>query len=913
MLEVKNLVKIYKTSKEEVRALDDVSINFPETGLVFLLGKSGSGKSTLLNTIGGLDKFDSGEIIVKGKSSKRFSQSDFDSYRNTFIGFIFQEYNILEEFTVAKNIALALELQGKKATKEAVGELLKQVDMDKFAKRKPNQLSGGQKQRIAIARALIKNPQIIMADEPTGALDSKTGEQVMETLKKLSKDKLIIIVSHDQDFAERYGDRIVELKDGKIISDTTKKEVPPQKTKGGISVIDGKIVHIKKGQEISQEDLNVICSSIVNHSKVGDTIISLDSKANADIKKSQFITDDGNREVFKPTNAEDVAIKQYDGTKLKLIKSHLKFKDSFKMGASALKSKVGKLIFTIILSFIAFAIFGVVNTLSTFNRPNSVYETIKTQNQTNVALRKEKLIKSDDGDETVYLTFTASDIASLREKFPNMTFDIITDSALSNRYSSNNDYLYISGLNHSNSYDSIYTNAISGVTDIDETKLHNLRFSLLAGRLPTADNEICITKNMYEMFKANNTSLGNYDEFIDYCSTHTANIQRKYDLTIVGIIDTKIDVSKFVKTSSTSMVGNMMNSQTIKTLTTSGYLNMLFCNSATKSDIHSKFDSLPITFPDRHDSTYLYKRNTLSYLYENYKTQHNGLSEEQLKEYFQDSCFDHLAPKYSSLFDENGLVELAEDEIMCRSYYFDKDESELYDMIDAGTLKFKILINNEQERELTVVGILNENEFIISGNTINNLFEEQKNHYDYVIAKLTKSDNENKKFVKYCETYNKSNIKYTIQNESTATLDDFGDTIKIVAKVFIYIGIGFAVFASLLLMSFISTSISYKRREIGILRALGARGKDVFSIFFNESAIIAFINFVLATIATIVVCAVINWSIINELGINITLLVVGPLQIGIIFGVSFLSAFIASLIPVMKIAHKKPIDAINNR
>ena len=175
MLEVVHLTKIYKAKGGvETKALNDVSVRFPEKGMVFLLGKSGSGKSTLLNVCGGLDSPTSGEIIVKGRSSKNFSQSDFDSYRNTFIGFVFQEYNILNEFTVEDNIALALELQGKPKDKKAIRQLLDDVDLSSFAKRKPNTLSGGQKQRIAIARALIKHPEIIMADEPTGALDSAT-------------------------------------------------------------------------------------------------------------------------------------------------------------------------------------------------------------------------------------------------------------------------------------------------------------------------------------------------------------------------------------------------------------------------------------------------------------------------------------------------------------------------------------------------------------------------------------------------------------------------------------------------------------------------------------------------------------------------------------------------------------------
>lgn len=240
MLEIKNVTKIYKTKGGvETRALDDVSISFGQTGLVFLLGKSGSGKSTLLNVSGGLDEPTSGEIIVKGKSSKEFTGSDFDSYRNTFVGFIFQEYNILDEFNVEDNIALALELQGKPKDREKINSLLRDVELEAYAKRKPNTLSGGQKQRIAIARALVKEPQIIMADEPTGALDSATGKQVFETLKKLSETRLVIVVSHDREFAEIYGDRIVELKDGKIISDVTKEHVPPEHLDDNVSIIGG--------------------------------------------------------------------------------------------------------------------------------------------------------------------------------------------------------------------------------------------------------------------------------------------------------------------------------------------------------------------------------------------------------------------------------------------------------------------------------------------------------------------------------------------------------------------------------------------------------------------------------------------------------------------------------------------------
>ena len=191
MLSVKNLTKIYETSKGvKTTALDNLTINFCQTGFVFILGKSGSGKSTFLNLLGGVDQPTDGEIIVKGKSSKNFSAMDFDNYRNTCIGFVFQEYNLIDTYSVEDNIKLALELQGRKYTREDVDMVLRLVDLtdnrgNTLFNRKINELSGGQKQRVAIARALIKNPEIILADEPTGALDSKKSAELYELLKKI--------------------------------------------------------------------------------------------------------------------------------------------------------------------------------------------------------------------------------------------------------------------------------------------------------------------------------------------------------------------------------------------------------------------------------------------------------------------------------------------------------------------------------------------------------------------------------------------------------------------------------------------------------------------------------------------------------------------------------------------------------
>ena len=221
MLELKNINKTYFAKKTNAtEALKNINISFNNTGLVFILGKSGCGKSTLLNILGGLDTPTSGEIIFKGKSFNSFKSKDYDSYRNTSIGFVFQEYNLIEKYNVFDNVAFALKLQNDKIDENLVLNVLEKVGLKDFAKRNINELSGGQKQRVAIARALVKNPSIILADEPTGNLDSESSKMIFDILKSLSLERLVIVVSHDEESARTYGDRIISLHDGNVIGDT---------------------------------------------------------------------------------------------------------------------------------------------------------------------------------------------------------------------------------------------------------------------------------------------------------------------------------------------------------------------------------------------------------------------------------------------------------------------------------------------------------------------------------------------------------------------------------------------------------------------------------------------------------------------------------------------------------------------
>ena len=222
MLKIRNISKTYKTGDLVQQALDNVSLDLRDNEFVAILGPSGSGKTTLLNIIGGLDRYDEGDLIINGVSTKNYKDRDWDTYRNHTIGFVFQSYNLIPHQSVLSNVELALTIGGisRKERRQRALDALEQVGLREQAHKKPNQMSGGQMQRVAIARALVNNPDILLADEPTGALDSKTSIQVMELLKEVAKDRLVVMVTHNPELAEQYANRIVNLKDGHIISDT---------------------------------------------------------------------------------------------------------------------------------------------------------------------------------------------------------------------------------------------------------------------------------------------------------------------------------------------------------------------------------------------------------------------------------------------------------------------------------------------------------------------------------------------------------------------------------------------------------------------------------------------------------------------------------------------------------------------
>ena len=447
MIELKGISKTYQSKGVKVEALRGVTLTLPERGMVFVVGKSGSGKSTLLNILGGLDSPTSGEMLVDGISVKEFRSRDYDAYRNDYVGFVFQEYNLIDSLTVEENVELALNLRGEKDAK-AVGEVLDRVELSGYGTRKISSLSGGQKQRVAIARALIKRPKLLIADEPTGALDSETGNSLFRLLKELSKEVLVVVVSHDLDFAHTYGDRIVELADGRVIADS--------------------------GEE---------------------------------------------KEVAAPRRAV------FDR------KKPLTVGKAIKLGLKGVRKNPVRFAISIVLCSISLLMFGVGAMMSQYDHDRVLGET---------------LLAYDDGvllHNIDHSYFTPNELEKIAARYPRINFKPVYDGECGVQ---NYRDAYLRNNWNSSLTEIYYQISVSSFCELTELELKTFNYEIVAGRLPEDDGEVAIPLYQYEIL-AEMTNQEKEDQDYPYTENYEDVLGTVMNggigspLTVVGIIDTKID------------------------------------------------------------------------------------------------------------------------------------------------------------------------------------------------------------------------------------------------------------------------------------------------------------------------------------------------------------------------------------
>ena len=1040
MLEIKNLVKVYKTKGgAEVRALDGVSLNFEEKGMVFLLGKSGSGKSTLLNLCGGLDSPDEGEIIIKGRSSKNFDASDFDSYRNTFVGFVFQEYNILNEFSVEDNISIALELQGKNKDKEKVHALLKQVDLEQFARRKPNTLSGGQKQRVAIARALVKDPEIIMADEPTGALDSNTGKQVFDTLKQLSKDKLVIVVSHDREFAEIYGDRIIELKDGKVISDVSKNKIAATKSSENVTFIGSDTISVRKGAKLTENDFAEIKRFI--SAAETDVIIAGGEKEVADYKKVARIDDNNSRECFKNTDANAIVSKQYKPEDSRFVRSKLPARHAIRIGASSMRVKPFRLVFTIFLSFIAFTLFGLFSTLAFYDAVGVAVESYMQAGYDTLALQKHYRYEYRSYENDV---LTYSDIYDSPTKFTPEDLDEYVEryggavGIIDNQYSKE-----ISNVSRSKTSEYYNASVFSfAIMPENNTGMWPLETDTDLGNL--GDNGVVISSYLYDsivfygMLDDNGQSISLQGDNPQEIVGKTIKLG-DWEMIVKGVFTMDVPQA-YDELKEGPAKDYQLKYEFENLLSSSQYCSLLISGDFYEAN-KNRFDNSDDGDAYRYDFTRLYVDVTYESAGYDDGTQppdgkiflrcsgfvHGGIAPLTGETaaatggiyYFNSGktlpsdgeavissvCFDdylsQLGSKYyadvqgqiysdayekayqqaiaegkddveanrialQAASDATSQLSMKHDRLrsfISRGYYtysVYNEESDEYttERIDATekdyeeALSYYSRLYEEYGADLPEIGLY----FDASGELIksfkiigfyygkyseyNSGWFMSQSDFDYVKS-LTRGDSSGNEY--YSEEITKykcpadavyssiviefpdktvltdivrgeKNVSevddtfYKLSSPVSQSLDRVNGMIDVLSQVFLYVGLVLALFSMLLMLNFISVSITNKKKDIGILRAVGARSADVFKIFYSESAIISGICFVLAVIVSFIMCGVLNNQLAGTLGAAI--FVFGPISVLVMFGITLVTSLLATFMPVYSIARKKPVESI---
>lgn len=949
MIEIKNLTKIYVSKlKESVTALNNISLTLPSKGLVFLLGESGAGKSTMLNLLGGIERADGGEIYVDGLNIVESSDIDLDRYRNTDVGFIFQDFNLLSNFNVAENVRLAQDLQSKEECGSKVDDALTAVKMSEYANRKINELSGGQKQRIAIARAIVKKPKIVLADEPTGALDAKTGRTILELLKEISKDSLVLVVSHDEVFANSYADRIIRIEDGKVIEDKTMGEraeiiaqvsqvesLSNSKSKKKYSLSSKTVVKMaayslgsKKIRLAITLLLCIVCFAVFG---VADTLASWNCENttydaimtssdkylvnwaswggqlnNNDFTKlygdsgftlsiSEYYLPikaekksygcynryaDGFAEIDDKTMQEldatlyagrypqeqgEIAISYhiYRGFKAGAYKTNEVYLDGSMIEPTDKENGIlGKCV--TIMGF-KFTIVGIIDTGYDYEK-NAKIDPLSDNFEKNI----------NDSDD---ITYNGHSILFLSKGGIEYINSLMQTS----------EYPYGAPSYSGYSFENEILNelAASGriyyTSDLETFQKSNTKILWLEEKNTLADNEAIISYNHID------TLLGS----ITYIPGMSGSIGQGINLTYVKLTSNKLAVTteKFTK------------------------IDYKFFKAYTNAEIYK----------------YAIQNATLYQDDENVKKIVDKYADSNLEmavAYFISSIgisSDIQTGYLNNPYGKSGLEIIAETNVGLLNQY------NIANQFDEITIR---LSNGKGQLDAKIVGVYIPSE--ATGISIQErygsyLIEEKSraliNPTAYQIdkanleskhleasAELIRIAPENQQRIKngisQYIAHNNENWSLFTNSKVLQQASYMKGTMDILKKIFYYVSLGIGIFAAIMLGNYLINSIMARKKEIGILRAIGATSRDIFHICLFEGMILFVIIFSVATILSGVAGAVINSMIKSDLDIMFPISVFGIRQVALIFAVSLAVTLVVSLIGSYVVSKRKPIDVI---
>ena len=823
MIELVNVTKTYKAKKtKDTLGLDNVSFKIPSTGLYFITGESGSGKSTLLNVLGGLDKIDSGSIKVDNIEVSSLSKKDLVKYRNTCLGFIFQDYNLFLEYNVYDNVKLALELSNQSNISK-VDEVLKAVGLEELKLRKINELSGGQRQRVAIARALVKNPDIILADEPTGNLDSATSRQIMLLLKAISTKKCVIVVTHDKTLANEFGSGLITMQDGKVINDT--------------------IVMLKNDEK-------------------------------------------------------NIALRSAD----------FKSKYALKFTLNNIKMKPLKFVLTTILTAFSLVCVCLMFTFVFFNKYAFSLEKLTNENVTKVALER-AYCRLDYGTfldcESLYYEDTDEFLKLGSPAY--MVYEL--DLSLGNQKPSEVE---------------VPEKEAYSIVEMKDDKLLNL----FVGRLPLTDNEIVIDKNI--AYTILNQGIYNTDNKLikpeNFQDILGLNINLgDYPVTIVGINEFNSD-DKFMEYRQGKKVTKYLDTYfSAFTEDSNIYVKGFLDNKELNYTEDELLQKIIFMLRDRKDSFGIggpVYSDRLTY-YDNqeyYDTNFNLIAKPLAADEmvinasdflnFNTSIKGSMTKQFNEYQQNNMNLSYKEAVFNFVKIKFLEYKDDLFIRTYNSVSAHKKLDNY---KNMKIVGISFDDNSYVS----KDLYQDYD--YDKKIIEKVYMNYETKEELKNILTKYSyvSNLKDT--GISYGLASDLGTAISTVIMFYerlhtylVIIALVFVLFASLLIFNFISVTISYAKKNIGILKSLGAKNKDIYKIFTYESLIIAGVSFVLAIPLWNLTCNLANKLIFEDI------LYVGGIEINMIAPLAtlLLSVVLSTVISIMcsnKINDMQPMDAILNK
>lgn len=911
MLQLKNIYKTY-SSKNGVthRALENVSLKFAEKGLVFILGKSGSGKSTLLNLIGGIDNYDRGEIIFNGKNFSEFKESDYDYYRNSCIGFVFQDFNLLENLTVFENVSLALELQSKKDD-EKILDLLNKMGVSHLKNRMINELSGGQRQRVSIARALIKNPSIILADEPTGALDSETSDEIIKILSELAKDRLVIIVTHNKELAYDYGDRIIEIRDGFVLKDLLRNNTPTQ-IKDESTLVSSNLVIIPKDGKISDEnvkDLNITISE-----KRQDYYLLIESDKHRAMSLfpnvSEVIDADKNNKTFIPYQHVKKDTNKFE----KAFKSNLPLKKGIKFAFSNLKRKKLKLVFTVLLAILSVIFTGAASNFTQYSLSNAVGMSIEKDNGSYLEVSSSFSIYNNeynlqqndinflnslnrdiaysyDIPLTYYYDSTEVDpILSKDPLFADKTFTglLITDNIENYGYKSK-DFKIIhekENLMEEDYKTGVYISSIVAETIVkysayDKKGVHNFKtIEDLIGSSIRLSSGSCTVIGIYDWDK--NESL--YKHFKSLHDENPDNTLLKEYYNIAKSTLLRLVVKQ-------DFLENYKNSRRFLSLK---------AHSSNIIDMDISADSVRplsnVDFNISKNDVYFYNKDINE---SNFNEKIKTLKPNQIfvgKKFFRSLVNEDF--KASEISHMRELIE---------TYNSQKHTITIKERNANSNEAFQAI------QDVEIMGVV----IVCSGDSSlntaylgTNFFSQMVDEYFAPKTALIKM-NVAEDYSSFVQTLYDNG--FTINNEFVNHFLEFASIIEQYSILINLVAIVWFIIVALLLYSFMSSSIKDNARQIGILKALGANIKDTYKIYAVEAVVIGLFAITFGILGYYFGGLLVN-RIITSLFYNFyfAIFTFEPITFVVMVLSTVLILAISLIIPMSKISKIKPIDVMNS-